>query len=98
MKYNPEDILKIMKMIYNCTYGEIIINVNDTFVYGSDSEEIDLKDWISVAECFDLYGYSGVNAWISLKRGYDVLPKRQCADYWNAKQYLINKRKVKNEN
>jgi hypothetical protein len=89
----PDDIkLKIFKMIWECGYGSIEINVGDTFGYAcSDSEELSFSDWGEVALLFDRFGQDGVNAWVSLKRGCDVIPERNNLKYKDAKLFIQNK-------
>ena len=90
MKHSDGMLVKMMKMIYECSFG-VDLNMNDTFNYGSDSEETDLRDWAELAELFEKYGIPGVNAWTAVKRGYDVIEKRQNEKYWAAKNEILKK-------
>lgn len=49
---------------------KIILNMNDTFWYGADAEEITLDEAKEVARLFAIYGYKGITYWVANKRKY----------------------------
>lgn len=52
--------------------GQFLLNMNDTFYYGSDCEPVVGEEEIKeVARLFGSYGYSGVTYWVAKKRNYD---------------------------
>ena len=87
--------LRILAMLEDCTYYSIPLNVNDTFNYGADSEDCDFPDFLAVTELHEKYGASGVDAWVAVKRSIeykemcDVLPKRMCDKYLQAKEQIL---------
>lgn len=65
------------------------INCNDTFYFATaDGEDFEEKDMDLIIEAYKKFGYSGVDAWIALKRGIDVLEQRITPEYLKAKKWL----------
>jgi hypothetical protein len=50
---------------------KFILNMNDTFSYGSDAEEVPEDEIKEAANLFCKYGYGGLTYWVAKKRGYD---------------------------
>jgi hypothetical protein len=51
--------------------GKFVLNMNDTFWYAADAEEISEEEVKEVAGLFANYGYKGITYWVAKKRGYD---------------------------
>ncbi len=51
--------------------GKFILNMNDTFCYGADCEEVEPEDYKELARLFRQYGCGGLDYWVAKKRGYD---------------------------
>lgn len=58
--------------------GKFILNMNDTFFYAADAEEVPEEEIKEVAGFFANYGYKGIDYWVAKKRGYDPeVPKHK---------------------
>jgi len=66
--FTPEELVRVAKMIDGAGYGDITLNMNDTFAYasawGTDCDEYDI---LPVSKLFEKYGIDGVVAWSALK-------------------------------
>jgi hypothetical protein len=51
--------------------GKFILNMNDTFYYGADCEEVSPEEYKEVARLFRIYGCGGLDYWVAEKRGCD---------------------------
>jgi hypothetical protein len=51
--------------------GKFILNMNDTFHYAADCEEVPEEEIKEVGRLFATYGYKGIDYWVAEKRGYD---------------------------
>jgi len=67
------------------------LGCNDTFYYASaDGENFEEKDMDLIIEVYKKFSWSGVDAWIALKRGIDVLEQRITPEYLKAKEWIKN--------
>ncbi len=63
----------------------IDILVNDTFYYAtSDSESIETEDLLIIHGLWEKFGYDGLVAWVSKKRGVEPLKEAQTNGYRKA--------------
>ena len=80
----------LASLLDNCAFS-VTLNANDTFGYAcADSVSVDWADVWMLKEVYDLYGYDGVNAFMSVIRKHDVLPELMTPKYWQAKDHLKN--------
>jgi len=56
--------------------GKLILNMNDTFHYAADAEEVSDEEVKEIAELFATYGHKGITYWVAKKRGYDPQVQR----------------------
>ncbi len=60
--------------------GKLMLNMNDTFYYAADCEEVEVteENIKEIARLFTMYGVSGIDYWVAEKRGYDPeVPKHK---------------------
>lgn len=65
------------------------VNCNDTFYYASaDAESLPFERAEELRGAYELFGFAGVVAWCSLKRGYGPLERLQTEQYRAAMEFL----------
>jgi hypothetical protein len=63
----------------------MVLNVNDAFYYATaDAEEFPQEDAPVLKKLFEKYGYSGIQAYVAIKRKQDVLPELRSEKYHQA--------------
>ena len=74
--------------------GKVILylNVNDTFYYAADAEDVQLDDLPTLAYLFEHYDWQGLVAWVAKKRDMDPLEGKftKTDEYYKAIEYLNN--------
>ena len=65
------------------------LGCNDTFYFAcADGEDFEEKDMDLIIEAYKKFGYHGIDAWIAIKRGIDVLEQRITPEYIAAKEWI----------
>lgn len=63
----------------------LCLNMNDTFYYAADSEDVCPEDLPLVAQLYDKYDYHGLTAWAAKKRNMEPLERKR--KYWDTPKY-----------
>lgn len=73
-------LLMIANVGWSVEDGIFRLNMNDTFYYGSDSEDVSIEEIPEVAKLFTIYGYKGLTYWVSKKRNEKPMIPKYRAD------------------
>lgn len=90
--YDFHELIKIAKMLHDCAYGSIELNMNDTFGYacawGVECHEFDL---LAVSELYEKFGQDGVVAWASIQEGVEsfIGGKDRYPKFQEARDYIL---------
>lgn len=89
---SSEQLLQIAKFINKYCYGNVDINMNDTFAYATGwGVEADVYDLPGLIELESKFGGDGIDAWCAVKEGVDsvIRPGKQ---FKEAKKYIEENR------
>lgn len=65
------------------------LNMNDTFAYSTaDCENIKFEDIPKLLDLHKKYRHHGIDAWVAVRRGVDVLERYRTPEYFKAKEEL----------
>lgn len=88
-EYTPEEAKRVLKMISECCYKSVSLNMNDTFGWAcAESEDCESFDWLVVTNLFEKYGNAGVYAWVAVKTEQEPLEKLRTENYKLARKEI----------